>query len=203
MNAYEKSLQLDLSGTDSEKVAQLKSVTLSAIRLEYLMELLNFRNMLRKTDSSAGQEKWTGTLQTMKAALVAANLTDKVTAYEMWFSHVTNPRQITWDTRFPVWASPFLEMELAFAGQSGMPSQADFDAVVALGGGRPYSSLTTTEFSNQRNAYNASVAKSNFTSTIFNPGYNTYIASYIDGSGTLTSAGLATALELWASGLRP
>ena len=158
MNAYEMSVSLGLTGTDQEKVDVLKTLTANPIRLDYLLEMLNFRGMLRKTDGSQGQERWVGTLQNLKAALIALNLAEKVTAYEMWFSHVTNPRQTTWDTRFPQWAAAFYEMELAFAGQSNMPSQADFDAVVSLGGGRPYKTLTLTEYAAQRSAAQAAAA---------------------------------------------
>lgn len=152
MNAYEMSVSLGLTGTDQEKIDVLKTLTANPIRLDYLLEMLNFRGMLRKTDGSQGQERWVGTLQNLKAALVALDLTEKVAAYEMWFSHVTNPRQTTWDTRFPQWATTFYAMELAFADQPDMPSQADFDAVVALGGGRLYASLTPEEFAAQRSA---------------------------------------------------
>lgn len=152
------SVSLGLTGTDQEKVDVLKTLTANPIRLDYLLEMLNFRGMLRKTDGSQGQERWVGTLQNLKAALVALDLTEKVTAYEMWFSHVTNPRQTTWDTRFPQWAAAFYAMELAFAGQSDMPSQADFDAVVALGGGRPYAGLTDQQFADQRATAQAAAA---------------------------------------------
>ena len=159
MNAYETSLQLGLTGSDAEKVAKLKAITAFPIRLDYLLELLNFRGMLRKTDGSGGQERWQGTLQNLKAALVAMNMTAEVLDYEKWFSHVTNPRQVTWDTRVPDWAVSLLKMEVSFAGQQGMPSQADFDAVVALGGGRPYASLTDIQFAAQRTAAETAAAK--------------------------------------------
>lgn len=146
------SVSLGLTGTDQEKVDVLKTLTANPIRLDYLLEMLNFRGMLRKTDGSQGQERWVGTLQNLKAALIALNLTEKVTAYEMWFSHVTNPRQVTWDTRFHQWAAAFYAMEQSFAGQPNMPSQADFDAVVTLGGGRPYLSTTVEQFAAQRSA---------------------------------------------------
>jgi len=159
MNAYEKSTSLGLVGTDAEIVAQLQPVTAQAINLTYLMELLNFRGMLRKTDGSGGQERWQGTLQNLKAALVALNLTEFVTSYELWFSHVTNPRQVTWDTRVPEWAAAFLAMEQNFAGGEGMPSVADFAAVAALGGGRPYLELTVEQFGEQRDAAAAAIAE--------------------------------------------
>lgn len=155
MNAYELSISFALTGSDQDKVDALKTVTANPIMLDYLLELLNFRGMLRKTDGSGGQERWVGTLQNLKSALVAMSLTTEVQAYEMWFSHVTNPRQTTWDTRFPQWASAFHAMEVAFAGQPNMPSQADFDAVVSLGGGRPHKDLTTTEYAAQRSVAQA------------------------------------------------
>jgi hypothetical protein len=150
MNAYEKAQALGLTGTDQQIVDKLKPLTAIAIRLDYLLELLNFRGMLRKTDGSGGQERWIGTLQNLKATLVSLGMTDKVAAYEMWFSHITNPRQITWDTRFPDWAESFLAMEQSFAGGQNMPSQDDFDAVVAIGGGMPYKDLTAEQYATQR-----------------------------------------------------
>ena len=152
MNAYEKSQSLGMAGTDAEIVAQLQTITAQPISLAYLMEMLNFRGMLRKTDGSGGQERWVGTLQNLKQALVALNQTDSVTAYETWFSHVTNPRQVSWNTSLPQYAAAFAGMQVAFADQPTMPTAADFDAVVSLGGGRPYAVLTVEEFVAQRTA---------------------------------------------------
>lgn len=153
MTGYEKAIFLSLTGTPQEIVDQLKTITANKINLAYLMELLNFRGMLRKTDGSGGQERWVGTLPNLKAALIALNQTDSVTAYEMWFSHVTNPRQINWDTTIPEYAVPFAAMEAIFADQQGMPSSADFAAVVALGGGRPYLNYTVEQFEADKLAY--------------------------------------------------
>lgn len=148
--AYEKAQSLGLTGTDEEILTTLRPITVQPINLAYLMELLNFRGMLRKTDGSGGQERWVGTLQNLKATLAALNLAEFVTAYELWFSHVTNPRQVSWDTREPQWASAFLAMQTNFAGGDGMPTAEDFEAVVALGGGRPYIATTVEEFAAQR-----------------------------------------------------
>ncbi len=155
MNAFEKAQQLGLAGTDAQIVVQLQPITLRPINLTYLMELLNFRGMLRKTDGQGGQERWQGTLQNLKASLVAMNLADYVTAYELWFSHATNPRQVSWDTTQPQWATAFLAMESNFAGGDGMPTVADFTAVVDLGGGRPYIGLTVESYAAQRTAAEA------------------------------------------------
>ena len=160
MNAYEKSIALNLDGTDAEIVAALKStgVTASKIDLAYLMELLNFRGMLRKTDGSGGQERWIGTLQNIKAALVALNQTAAVTAYETWFSHVTNPRQTHWDTSQPQYAAGFWAMRSTFVDGDGMPSSEDFAAVASLGGGWMFSELTVEQFATQRTDTETKVA---------------------------------------------
>lgn len=199
MNGYEKSIELGLTGTDAEKVAKLKAITAQPIRLDYLLELLNFRGMLRKTDGSGGQERWQGTLQNLKSALVAMSMTAEVAAYEMWFSHVTNPRQVTWDTRIPAWATAFLAMETAFAGQSGMPSQADFDTVVALGGGRPFASLTTSIFAAQRTSAQEAAAL-----VPIDQAYNTVLNEIVNSelsSPTRTKASIAAKLREAAAAL--
>lgn len=199
MNAYERSVALGLTGTDQEKVDVLKMITATPIRLDYLLEMLNFRGMLRKTDGSQGQERWVGTLQNLKAALIALGLTEKVQAYEMWFSHVTNPRQVTWDTRFPQWAAAFYAMELAFADQPNMPSQADFDAVVALGGGRPYASLTDQQFAVQRSASQAAAALA-LTDQAYATVQNEIVATELS-SPTRTKASIAAALRTAANAI--
>jgi len=160
MNAYEKSVALGLTGTDAEIVTALKStgITASKIDLAYLMELLNFRGMLRKTDGSGGQERWIGTLQNLKAALVAMDQAAAVTAYDTWFSHVTNPRQTHWDTSQPQYASGFWSMKLSFADGDGMPSSEDFAAVASLGGGWMFSELTVEQFATQRTDTETKVA---------------------------------------------
>lgn len=150
--AFEYAQQLGLTGTDSEIAAQLAAlgVTERPISLAYLMEMLNLRGMLRKTDGSGGQERWVGTLQNLKAALVALNQTESVTAYETWFSHITNPRQVSWNTTLPEYAAGFWAMRQNFAGVENMPSVADFAAIADLGGGWKFATLTAQQFADQR-----------------------------------------------------
>lgn len=155
MNSYQYAQLAGVTGTDEEVVSQLgaSGVTAQPIDLTYLLELLNFRNMLRKTDGNSGDERWKGTLQNLKSALIDLELTDKATAYEMWFSHITNPRQSRWDTTQPSFAAPFWEMRLAFSDQPGMPTSEDFAAVAALGGGWLFADLTVEQFESDRTAY--------------------------------------------------
>lgn len=168
MNAYQKAQALGLTGADAEIVAKLQTVTAAPISLAYLMELLNFRGMLRKTDGLNGQERWIGTLPNLKGALVALNQTASVAAYEMWFSHVTNPRQVSWDTSKPEYSESFAAMKAAFADQEGMPTSADFAAVVALGGGKPYESLTVEQYQSQKTAAEAESAKETLRTSLQN-----------------------------------
>lgn len=162
MNAYEKSVELGLTGEPAEIVAALRAtgVTARKVDLAYLMELLNFRGMLRKTDGSGGQERWIGTLQNLKSALIALNQTAAVTAYDTWFSHVTNPRQTHWDTSLPEYAAGFWSMKESFAGGEGMPSAEDFAAVAGLGGGWLFADLTPEQFTEQKTSAESAALKS-------------------------------------------
>ena len=150
MNAYETSISLGLTGTDAEKVATLKAtgVTARSIVLSELLFLLNFRGMLTKLVSNNSDEKWSGTVLAMKAAIAADPV---ATAHvDRWLSHITNPRNTHWDTTDANYSAPFWAMAQAVAGGPGMPSSADFGAVAALGGGWLFADLTTEGFAAQR-----------------------------------------------------
>lgn len=155
MNAYEKAQQLGLIGTDSEQVAVLKSTGLTArsIILSELLFLLNFRGMLTKLVSNNADEKWTGSVLAMKAAIAADPV---ATAHvDRWLSHITNPRNTHWDTTDSAYSGPFWAMAQAVAGGQGMPSVEDFAAVAALGGGWLFADLTVETFAAQREAAEA------------------------------------------------
>jgi hypothetical protein len=159
MTAYEKAQQLGLTGTDSEIVALLKSTGLTArsIVLAELLFLLNFRGMLTKLVSNNADEKWTGTVLAMKAA-IAADPT--ATAHvDRWLSHITNPRNTHWDTTEPAYSAPFWAMAQAVAGGPGMPSVEDFAAVAALGGGWLFADLTAEQFAAQRETVEAQATR--------------------------------------------
>lgn len=201
MNAYEKAQSLGLTGEPADIVAKLQTVTATPISLAYLMELLNFRGMLRKTDGLNGQERWIGTLPNLKAALVAGNQTASVAAYEMWFSHVTNPRQVLWDTTKPEYSESFAAMKAAYADQEGMPTSADFAAVVALGGGKPYAELTVEQYQAQATVAQAETAKASLRTRLqfereqFDARSNSVLAGINDG--TITSgAQILSALQI-------
>jgi len=159
MNAYETSINLGLTGTDAEQVATLKAtgVTARPIVLAELLFLLNFRGMLTKLVNNNSDEKWSGTVLAMKAAIAADAV---ATAHvDRWLSHITNPRNTHWDTTDANYAAPFWAMSQAVAGGPGMPSAADFAAVAALGGGWLFADLTAERFAAQRTAATALAAK--------------------------------------------
>jgi hypothetical protein len=159
MNAYEKAQSLNLSGTDAEKVATLKAtgVTARPIVLAELLFLLNFRGMLTKLVNNNSDEKWSGTVLAMKAAIAADAV---ATAHvDRWLSHITNPRNTHWDTTDANYAGAFWALSQAVAGGPGMPSVADFAAVTTLGGGWLFADLTAEEFSAQRTAAQAVITQ--------------------------------------------
>lgn len=150
MSAFQKSIDLGLTGTDAEKVAALKAtgVTARPIVLSDLLFLLNFRGMLTKLVSNNSDEKWSGTVLAMKAAIAGDAV---ATAHvDRWLAHITNPRNTHWDTTDASYAGTFWALSQAVAGGQGMPSVADFAAVAALGGGWSFADLTVEEFAAQK-----------------------------------------------------
>jgi hypothetical protein len=98
--------------------------------------------MLRKIVSNNTSEKWEGTVLNMQDAILAMGTDAQKNGIRLWFSHVTNVSNNVWDTTQESFARPFREMVQTFADLPTMPSQADFDAVLALGGGWRYETLT-------------------------------------------------------------
>jgi hypothetical protein len=130
--------------------------------LSELLFLLNFRGMLTKLVNNNSDEKWSGTVLAMKAAIAADAV---ATAHvDRWLSHITNPRNTHWDTTDAAYSAPFWAMAQAVAGSPGMPSAADFSAVAALGGGWLFADLTTEQFAAQRNAAAAEADRQQFQS---------------------------------------
>ena len=116
-------------------------VTAAHIDLGEMLYLMNFRGMLvrliRPTDSG---EKWSGTLVNMVLAEgTPANLQ---LALQQFFSHITNDRNSTFQTNTAEFGGLFATIIAAFADQPAMPTTADFEAVLALGGGWKYAAVT-------------------------------------------------------------
>jgi hypothetical protein len=118
--------------------------------------------MLTKLVNNNSDEKWSGTVLAMKAAIAADAV---ATAHvDRWLSHITNPRNTHWDTTDANYAAPFWALFQAVAGGPGMPSVEDFAAVAALGGGWLFADLTTEQFAAQRTAAAAEADRQAFQS---------------------------------------
>ena len=116
-------------------------ITASHIDLGEMLYLMNFRGMLvrliRPTDSG---EKWAGTLVNMVLAEgTPANLQ---LTLQQFFSHITNDRNSTFQSNTAEFGGLFATIISAFADQPSMPTTADFEAVLALGGGWKYAAVT-------------------------------------------------------------
>lgn len=169
MNAYEKAQSLELTGTDAEIVAALKStgLTASKIALADLLFTLNNRGMLvrliRPVDTG---EKWSGTVVNMVLAVNAGGSPQHAAAVNQWFSHITNDRNQFFDTTVPEFSAPFWALAQSMSGLQNMPSAADFAAVAALGGGWLFADLTAEQFATQRATAEAQAARQSVRSRI-------------------------------------
>ena len=158
MNAYEKSIELGLTGEPEEIVAALRATGLTErkIKLDDLLFLLNNRGMLvrliRPVDTG---EKWAGTAVNMVLAINAGGTQQQAFAVNQWFSHITNDRNEYFDTTLPEFAGAFWSLSQSVAGGEGMPSAEDFAAVAALGGGWLFADLTVEQFTALRTAAEA------------------------------------------------
>lgn len=119
-------------------------VTRHPVPLDRMLWDMNMRGMLTRLPRPAGGgEEWSGTVLNMVLATgIPAALT---TALNQFFSHITNDRNVTFDTTNPAFGQLFATIMTTFAGQPGMPTQADFDALVSLGGGWRFASVTAAE----------------------------------------------------------
>lgn len=144
MNAYEKSLELQLAGTDAEKVAILQTLSVSNI------SSTNVRIWLRQDrdpvllawDGSA----WYGTLQDLQTAgqltpAMSAGIRElKAVMLEGGELRTTVPGPAG-----RVWA-----IVAGIAQILGGDQSATIDSFYALDGGRPYKSITVDTFAQQR-----------------------------------------------------
>lgn len=158
MNAYEKSQQLGLTGTDAEVFAQLQTMgmTHSPINRAELMFNLNLLKMLQRVVGNNVEEKWRGSVLTMQDAINSVGTQDQKDAMVLWLSHITNTTNLQWDTTNPLYSAGFWGMYTAFKDQPGMPTTANFTAIAALGGG--WIATTVGDFTAQRLAAQAAEA---------------------------------------------
>lgn len=156
MNSYHHSLENGIVGTDQEIVIQLiaSGVIARPIDLGELLFTLNMRGMLVKlaVPGEAG-ERWTGSIMNMIGAINAVGSEQQKLALSIWFSHITNPRNVRWDTTRQEHSAVFWALSQVFADQPTMPTAADFVAIAALGGGWLFADLTVEQYVADKVAY--------------------------------------------------
>lgn len=132
------------SMTDQQIADALRAtgVTRTTINRANLVHLLNMRGMLQKIVGNNSDEKWTGSVLAMQDAILAVGTDEQKAGIRLWFSHITNPSNVSWDTREVAFAAPFWQMVQAFADVPTMPTTADFAAIAALGGGWKFADVT-------------------------------------------------------------
>lgn len=144
MNGYEQSVALNLAGTDAEKVAILKTLTVSDIPVRSLACLLREEGLLLWTG-----EKYTGSIQTLVSAPGANQ--QFVDGIDELKSAVFGGSAETLLTTVPKWAGKVWAIVSAIVAL--VPdTEGIVEKVYALDGGRPHKDLTVQEFAAQRTA---------------------------------------------------
>jgi len=151
MNAYQTAQAYGLRGTDAEIVTQLQATGLTAkpIQLDELLFLLNARGMfVRVLRPAETGEKWGGSIVKMMEAIQASGNKEFIAAIDQWFSHITNSRNVKWDTTKLAYSTAAWGMYATFK-DTGIFQVGDFEAVVGLGGGWLFATLTESEYAEQ------------------------------------------------------
>lgn len=112
-----------------------QGLTVRDIDLGELLFTMNFNGMLTKVVGGT-TETWTGSVLDMKAAV--AGDTTATTSINRWLSHITNHRNVRWETTNPEYSAPFYALYQAFNNppNESVFNVGDLDAIYALGGGR-------------------------------------------------------------------
>lgn len=167
MNAYEKSQQLQLEGTDAEQVAVIKGLLKKPVPIASLRQYLRDNGMLLKT-----RDGWAGTL----AEVQDSNIDALVDALD-------DPRQETISTHEPRWGAAFITTVNGLVA-GGLLTQDQADAVLTLGGGLAYPDLTVEQFAEQREVGEALQLKQDALDLITNTAYEAAAAEYRSADGT-------------------
>jgi hypothetical protein len=187
MSAYAKSLQLALTGTDTEKVAVLQVLTVSDISVKSVRTWFREQNLWleRSTGGMMGplQVAYEAASQQAKDGL--DYLYDTVFAGSAEYLRTTSP----------VWApqvKALVDLVVALSPQtSGL-----VDSFYALDGGRPWKDLTVEQFAVSRVAYETAQTQAalsaEWASLQNEGGINTAVAA---GDRDALKAALAAAIE--------
>lgn len=145
MNGYEKSVALNLTGTDAEKVAILQTLTVSNIAVDAVRVWLR-ENLLwfRTSPTTMG-----GSIQAVLEAAETPNETKQQLG--LFWSAVFGDGAQNLLTTVPTWSGLVWQIIQGLT-QAAPDAAALVDSFYALDGGRPYKDLTVEQFSAQRTA---------------------------------------------------
>lgn len=171
MNGYEKSVALNLTGTDAEKVAILQTLTVADIPIG------SVRTWFRENE--LWMERSTGEMFGPLQAAYAQASQEAKDGLDYLYDTVFKKSADYLRTTQPVWAQKafgLVQLILALSpGSSGL-----VDSFYALDGGRPYKDLTVEQFAAQRTAAIEQAAKqavSQAAATLMNESVNPAIAA--------------------------
>jgi len=152
MNGYQKSEALGLTGTDAEKVAILKTLTVSNIAVDsvrvWLRETLLW---FRTSPTTMG-----GSIQAVLEA--AETPTETKQQLGLFWSAVFGDGAQNLLTTVPTWAGLVWQIIQGLT-QAAPDAAALVDSFYALDCGRPYKDLTVQEFAAQRTAAETEAAE--------------------------------------------
>lgn len=173
MNGYEKSVALNLTGSDAEKVAILQTLTVSNIAVDAVRVWLR-ENLLwfRSSPTTMG-----GAIQ----QVIESPSTPDETKQQLgiFWSAVFGDGAQNLLTTVPTWAGLVWQIIQGLT-QAAPDAAALVDSFYALDGGRPYKDLTVQQFAAQRTAAAEQADKDSVTqsaSSLLNESINPAIAS--------------------------
>lgn len=152
MNGYEKSVELSLTGTDAEKVAILKTLTVSNIAVDAVRVWLRENLLWFRT----GPTTMGGSIQVVLEA--AETPTETKQQLGLFWSAVFGDGAQNLLTTVPTWAGLVWQIIQGLT-QAAPDAAALVDSFYALDGGRPYKNLTVEQFAAQRTAAESNAVK--------------------------------------------
>lgn len=153
MNGYEKALALNLTGSDSEIVAKLQTLTSGPIPIANVLQWFDEQNL---AELDPIDNAWVGSLvDVVKNPQTPAPL---VAGLRKLFVHLAKRTSQTVDTTDLTFAVEVWTL-LGYLIQMGVVTTSQRDLFYLLDGGRPYKDLTDVEFAAQRTQYQAAQAQ--------------------------------------------
>ena len=174
-------------------------VTVQPIPIDELLYWMNQVGMLtRRLRPSASGERWEGTVVNM---LIEVNDNPLAVQYRnavnQWFSHITNDRNLMFDTTQKAFAQLLKLIEIAFGNggiEGSFPTPDQFQHIVSLGGGYRYThDYTPAQIQKIVEDYDEEQNRQSMISMYWER-HNYYVATILDGNQPFTVKELQSSL---------